>query len=271
MGQKLGLVLSAGGAKGLTFIGVIKVLEKYNIPIHCITGTSAGALIGGVYASGTNIKKIEEVALSTTYRKLTRLIDPTKPSIALIKGEKITKFISENLSKQKIEDFKIRFACVATDLFSGKKVVFDRGDALTAIRASICAPGILKPVVYKNMCLMDGGLVDPLPVDVAKDMGADVIVAVDVVNIPKLKEKYADNLEGLKLTDILGISLTIFERHIVDLTLEKVVDRNVVMIRPDISKIKVMSFGSVKTTKNAIKMGEVATERKIDDILKLIK
>ena len=123
---KVGLVLSAGGAKGLTYIGVIKVLEKHNVPIHCITGASAGALIGGVYASGTSIEKIEEVALSVGYRDLAKLIDPIKPSIALIKGNKIIKFLSENLFQERIEDFKIPFACVATDIFTGKKVVFNK-------------------------------------------------------------------------------------------------------------------------------------------------
>ncbi len=268
---KVGLVLSAGGAKGLTYIGVIKVLEKHNVPIHCITGASAGALIGGVYASGTSIEKIEEVALSVGYRDLAKLIDPIKPSIALIKGNKIIKFLSENLFQERIEDFKIPFACVATDIFTGKKVVFNEGDALTAIRASISAPGIFKPVLYKNMCLVDGGLVDPLPVDVAKDMSANIILAVDVIDIPRLNEKYANNPEKLRVTDTLRASLKIFERRIIDLTLEKVADRNVVMIRPDVSEIRTIDFGSKKNTKNAIRKGVIATERKIDDILRLIE
>ena len=268
---KVGLVLSAGGAKGLAYIGVIKVLEAHGIPIHCVTGSSAGALIGGIYASGTSIKAMEKVALSIGYRDLAKLIDPIKPSVALIKGEKIMKFISNNLSQKKIEDFKIEFACVATDLFTGKKVVFFKGDALLAIRASISVPGVFKPVLYHGMCLVDGGLVDPLPVDVAKSMNANIIIAVNVINIPRLNEKYAENPENLKVKDVLTASLKIFERRIIDLTLEKVAEKKVVMIRPDVSKISVSGFGSIKKMRDAIKKGERATERKIDEILDLIE
>ena len=265
---KVGLVLSAGGAKGLAHIGVIKVLEKNKIPIHCISGTSAGALIGGVYASGVSIDKIEEIVLSMNYKELAKLIDLTKPTTALIKGDKINQFILKKLHKQRIEDFKIPFAAVAADLLTSRKVILDKGDAVTAIRASGSLPGIFKPVRYKGMFLIDGGVVDPLPVDVAKDMGADVIIAVNLTGSSKINSKYFNKSKEPNIVDTLLASIGIFERQIINLTLEKVKDKNMILIRPDVSKIGIRDFVKAK---KAIKQGEIATEEKIDEILKVIK
>lgn len=266
--KNVGLALSSGGARGLSHIGVIKVLEKYDVPIAYIAGTSAGALIGGIYASGTSIKRIEDAVLSVGYKDLIKLLDPMNPTIALIKGEKLMKFISKFLSHQNIEEFEIPFACVAADLFTGRKVVFKEGNALTAIRASISYPGLLKPVFYQNQCLVDGGLIDPLPVDVVREMGAHVIIAVDVVTIPKLKKTYARNKP--KLIDNLRASLRILERRITELTLEKV-DGEVVIIKPQVVGIKTLDFLSPKIIEMVIRKGELATERKINEILELSK
>lgn len=266
--QKIGLVLSSGGERGLTYIGVIKVLEKYKIPIDIITGSSAGALIGGVYASGVPIEEIKKIAMKTRTRDLMNLIDFIKPGPGLIDGGKISRFISKILAKKNIEDFKIPFACVAADLLTGKKVVFKKGDAVTAIRASISFPGIFKPVEYKNSFLVDGGAADPLPIDVAVDMGADMIIAVDVtghkVNIKKKKPK---DIGKPTIRDAIFGTITIFSRQIIEYTLEKAIDKHVVLIRPNTEKI---GWKSLVKPADAIKEGEIATEKEIENILKWI-
>lgn len=268
-GPKIGLVLSAGAHKGMAHIGVIKCLEKNKIPIDCIVGTSVGALIGGGYASGVPIKKMEEIGFSVGYRGFLKLLDPTRPSIALIKGDKIQGFISKNLAQKNIEDFKIPFACVATDILTGEKVVFRKGDAATAIRASMSAPVLFKPIAYEDTFLIDGGVVDPLPVEEVIKMGADIIVAVDVINLHKSEERDSGNVEKLGMKDSIVATLRIFEKRIIELTLEKFKDKNIFVITPK-STVSWKNFIKKGRLKEAIKAGEDATEEKIVDIQRMI-
>jgi NTE family protein len=174
---KVGIALSAGAVRGMSQIGILKVLEREGIPISCIAGTSIGAVIGALYASGIKAEKLEEIAKTTELRSL---IDFTTPKTGLIAGKIIESYIRDMLKDKCFEDLDIPLSVIATELNSGETVIFNHGELAKAVRASISIPGIFEPVAYGDYVLVDGGLVDPAPVDVVKEMGADIIIAVDL-------------------------------------------------------------------------------------------
>jgi len=210
-GLKIGLALGSGSARGLAHVGVIMALEAYNIPIDIIAGTSIGSVIGSLYASGATVRQLEEVALSIKKSKTLFMIDPVFPHSGLISGDRIEKMLNQFGIKDKIfDDLKIPFAAVATDVESGAEVILNQGKVIDAVRASISIPGIFTPVKYQDYYLVDGGVVDPVPVDVVKMMGADIIIAVNLAKISPYnavlmvdKEtgllKEVENLEDLRI------------------------------------------------------------------------
>lgn len=187
--QRIGLVLSSGGAKGFAHIGVLKVLLEAKIPIHCIVGTSAGAIIGGLYTSGMPVKEIEDLATGLTIRDMVRLFMPSLERGGFIDGDRVAKFLKPYIKDKGIEDLSPKFACVATDILRGERVIFKRGKLLEAIRASIAIPGIYTPLILEDYVLVDGGVLAPLPIDIAFSMGATFAVAVNV-NLPKKKKPF---------------------------------------------------------------------------------
>ncbi|MCP4403375.1 MAG: patatin family protein [bacterium] len=177
--KKVGLALGSGSARGFSHIGVIRVLEAEGIPIDCIAGTSIGAIVGAVYASGM-LPKGEEFLKDFDWKDMTALLDPLFPVSGLLGGKRIEKLLRSFLGNRHIEDFPLSFAAVAADVASGEEVVFTHGDAVKAIRASMSMPGIFAPVFLENRFLVDGGLVSPVPVEVARRLGADVVIAVNL-------------------------------------------------------------------------------------------
>ncbi|MFA5015454.1 MAG: patatin-like phospholipase family protein [Actinomycetota bacterium] len=176
---KIGLALGSGGAKGLAHIGVIKVLEENNIPIDFIAGSSIGAMVGGFYAVTKDVKRVEEIALNTNWRQMLYLIDPSFRQ-GLIGGRKVKKFISDNIDKTNFEDCKIPLSVIATDLKTGAVVIINKGEIVPAIRASISFPLVFKPIEQDDRLLADGGLSLPVPVEVVRKMGADIVIAVNL-------------------------------------------------------------------------------------------
>jgi NTE family protein len=187
MTQKVSLVLSGGGARGIAHIGVIEELEKQGYEICSISGTSMGALVGGVYALG----KLEEYKtwLYTLDKiKTFRLVDFTLSSQGLIKGDKVFKKMKEFISDANIEDLKIHFAAVATDILNRKEVVFTSGSIYNAIRASVSIPTLFKPVKTENGLLVDGGVLNNIPISHLKRITGDILIVVDVnAAIPFIK------------------------------------------------------------------------------------
>ncbi|MFC1908330.1 patatin-like phospholipase family protein [Chloroflexota bacterium] len=180
--KKVGLALGSGAARGLAHIGVLAVLEKEGIPIDMIAGTSAGAAIGAIYARGKTSAEIEKLVLEITSKRIASFIDPSLPKTGFIKGNKfkelLTSVIGNNL---KFSDLIIPFACVATDINTGEEVIFDSGSVTEAVRASISIPAIFSAVKSGGRYLVDGALVNPVPVSVLKKMGAGFIIAVNVI------------------------------------------------------------------------------------------
>lgn len=180
-GLKIGLALGSGSARGVAHIGVIQVLQQYQIPIHFIAGTSIGAVVGSVYATGISVGEMEEIICSMKNTNFLSFLNPTVPSSGFISGSRGVDFLERiALREKKFSDLKIPFAAVATDIKTGTKVILNHGSVIKAVRASFAIPGIFTPVRYQEYFLVDGGLVDPVPVDVTRGMGADLVIAVSL-------------------------------------------------------------------------------------------
>lgn len=177
--RKIGLALGSGSARGWAHIGVIKALEEANIPIHCVAGTSIGAFVGAVYVTGS-IANLEKFALQMDWKAVLSYFDVVFPRRGLLDGSRIYHLISQHTATINVEDARIPFCCIATDLGTGEEVRFYQGNLVDAVRASVSFPGIFTPFVKDGHYLADGGLVNPVPVNVAREMGADVVLAVDL-------------------------------------------------------------------------------------------
>ena len=194
----IGLALSGGAARGLAHVGVLRALEEHKIKIDYIAGTSAGSIVGGAYAAGMNVDDIEALGRALRWRDIGRV---TMSRLGFQSNERLEQFIRERLPVSRFENLPIPFAAVATDLKTGGAVVMQgEGDVSFAIRASCTIPGWYVPVIDKEgRQLVDGGLVAVIPVTVARSLGADIVIAVDV------------NSEGVTFlgsaTSIIGVVL----------------------------------------------------------------
>ena len=268
--KKIGLALGSGSARGLAYIGVLAVLKKEGIPVDLIAGTSAGAVIGALYAQGKNVGQIKELALSLGWKKLAPLVDPSLPITGLIKGRKIRNLIAPIIGRDiKFSDLKIPLTCVATDIDTGEEIVIDQGSVLEALRASISIPAIFTVVKWKGRYLVDGSLVNPVPVSVAKRMGADFIIAVNV--IPDVAERVhradRERTERAKEPNIFNIimqSIYIGTYSLVKSSMEEAD----IIIEPNVGHI---GFGDFHHAQECILQGELATRASIPEIKRKLK
>ncbi|HRY59792.1 MAG TPA: patatin-like phospholipase family protein [Patescibacteria group bacterium] len=257
---KIGLVLGSGGPRGLAHIGVIKVLEENNIPIDFIAGSSIGAMVGGFYAATKDIQQVEKIALDTDWRLILSLLDPSFRQ-GLLGGNKVKNFIESNLDGIKFENLKIPLSIVATDLKSGDAVVINKGEIDSAIRASISVPLIFKPIEREGKLLADGGLSLPVPVEVVRKMGAELVIAVN------LDADYftSSNNENKKLGfyKIADNSINLLRHH---LAYWNVKDADLV-INP---KVGNANWGKFLNGKDMIRAGEEATRGILPQLKNLI-
>jgi NTE family protein len=180
---KIGYALGGGGARGLSHIGVMKVLEEHGIYPDVIAGTSIGALVGALYASGLRAGDIER-ALRLDLRRLAMLADVRLSLSGLVQGKRVASALKSFLGDLDFSDLKIPFACVATDIVHGQQIVLRSGPVISAVRASISVPGLFTPVKVRGRYLVDGGLVNMVPVSTCRDMGAEYVVGVNVIPDP---------------------------------------------------------------------------------------
>jgi NTE family protein len=262
MTKKVGLALGSGAAKGFAHIGVLQVLEENKIPIDLISGSSIGSVVAGFYASGHDSKKIKELAQKTKWIKL---IDFGWPKHGLIKGEKIEKYLKEKLKNIKIEKLKIPLFITAVDLNNSTEVVLSKGDLAKAIRASISIPGIFNPVEINNQILIDGAWKNPVPADILKKAGADIIIAV---NLNK-KSKKSKEESALKIPSMFNVLLKSLRITNEEATHHKI-DRKIIniLIEPELEDIKLNDFDKIEL---AIQRGREAAEKHIEEIKKLTK
>lgn len=194
MGKNVALVLSSGGARGFAHIGAIKVLEQHGYQITSVAGTSMGALVGAIYASG-QLPEFEEWVRTLDVMEILKLTDITLSSKGFVKGKKIIGKMKEIVPERSIEDLHIPYCAVATDLIRGKEKVFTEGNLFNAIRASISIPTFFQPLQIGDDFYVDGGLVNPIPINRVKRHRHDILAVVNVnADIPHQKtEKDEDN------------------------------------------------------------------------------
>lgn len=207
---RLGLALGGGAARGFAHVGVIQVLEANGIRPDVVAGTSAGSLVAALYASGKSAAELERVALGMDEATLTDWVMPLG-NRGLMRGEALARYVRQAVGGKLIEQMKLPLGILATDLGNGQGVLFRRGDAAQAVRASSAVPGVFNPVTIAGHDYVDGGLVAPVPVHQAREMGAEVVLAVDISADPQ--DIAADGLLTLlpKTTAIMGQSINRLE------------------------------------------------------------
>lgn len=274
--KKIGLALGGGGARGCAHVGVIKALEEAGIPIDYIAGTSIGSFIGGIYVAG-DIKELEEYLLRIKWKDVVGHFDPVVPKKGFFKGEKICKLIEKLLKHKTFRTNKIPFKAVATDLFTGKEVILKTGSITQAIRSSIAIPGIFTPTKKGGSYLIDGGVANPVPVNVARNMGADIVIAVDL-NHNFIKEKMAAKRSYGRSKNKLYKWLTPTHPNIIDviessvyMMQDKLTEKNLLihkpdfLIRPHLGSASVFDFHKAK---RLIEEGYTRTRLQIPKIKK---
>ena len=247
--EKVALVLGGGAARGFAHVGVIKVLEANGVMPDVIVGTSAGSLVGALYASGMNAFELQRVALSVDE---STFADWTLAGRGLIRGEAIAQFVNTQLKQATIEKLPRGLAIVATDLRTGEPIVFQRGDTGTAVRASSAVPGIFNPVRIGDRDYVDGGLTHPVPAAVARRLGADVVIAVDISAKPDGRDLSGTVDVLLQTFTIMGARVAQYELAAAD-----------VVIRPAIGQMRGVDFSARSL---AILEGEKAAQAALSQI-----
>lgn len=176
---KIGLVLGSGASRGWAHIGVIEALEKNGVEVGVITGASAGSFIGAAYAGG-GLNQVKKFALDMDWKAVLSYLDLAFPRSGFIEGHKVAELINLFTKIDKFEDLNIPLIMVATNMFTGKQVTLSKGSITQALRASMAVPGLLTPKLINKEWLVDGGVVNPLPIDVCRDFGADIVIAVNI-------------------------------------------------------------------------------------------
>lgn len=225
---KIALALGGGAARGFAHVGVIKALEAHGIAPDIVVGTSAGSLVGALYAAGYSGFDLQRVALQIDD---TVVADWSLPDRGFIKGEALQNFVNRAVQNRPLEKLNKPFATVVTDLQSGEPVVFRTGNTGMAVRASSSVPGVFQPVAINGREYVDGGLVSPVPVRAARGMGADLVIAVYISNNPRFG-KTSDSIDMMLQTfAIMGQSIAGFELAAAD-----------VVIRPDTGAMRGTAF-----------------------------
>lgn len=177
MSKKIGLALGGGVVLGVAHIGVLKALEEKNVKIEYISGTSIGSLIGALYAFGKSVEEIEQIALDIKWSELYTI---TLSKFALLSNEKIGNLLLDNIGDVDFKDASIPFSVVTTDISDGKRVVLDTGDVNAGVMASTAVPGVFTPIEIDDKLLVDGGIVENVPIEAVRDLGAEYIIGVDL-------------------------------------------------------------------------------------------
>ncbi len=205
--MKIGVAFGGGGARGIAHLGVWQRLQEIGVPIHCVSGTSIGAIAGALAAAG-RVEAALEWCAEPDWKKLPKLMFETRLTPkALTTGRQVEKLLADLIVAKDFCELKIPFAAVATDINTGEKIVMREGELLSAVRASMSIPGVFLPVERQGHVLVDGQLVDPVPVAACREMGAEKVIAVDI-NPPNSPEN-AKPLSGLNIVDIITDTITV--------------------------------------------------------------
>jgi NTE family protein len=262
--KKVGLALGGGYARGLAHIGVLEVFEREGIPIDIIAGTSIGALVGALYAREHDAGLIRKQATQLDWIGVTTLVDLCLPKSGFVGGRRIINLLRRLMGDASFTDLTIPLACVATDIVTGDEVVIDQGSVLEAVRASISIPIILKVVKKGGRYLVDGGLVNQVPVSVARKMGADIVIAVDVTPSRFERAEYITRKEKAKEPSVFQVMVqTIYITTY--LSTRQVSEGADVVIHPQLAHI---APGEFHRTRECILEGEYSAVDHLTEIKK---
>ncbi len=243
---RIALVLGGGAARGFAHVGVIRTLEQEKVPIDLLVGTSVGSLIGAIYAHDANSFELEWTAFSLEKGDLLDYV-LLSSSMGPVKGDRLEEFVRTKVPVANIEELRIPFVAVATDLNRGTRVVLDRGSLARAVRASCSIPGVFQPVSHQGKLLVDGGVVDNIPIDVARERGADIVIAVDI----------SENVSNFNITNLVDVTLQAVNIMFKENTAQKKLGADV-LITPDVGGVAMMDFTQKKRSMQA---GIDATQR----------
>jgi NTE family protein len=251
-------VLGCGAARCFAYVGVIRVLEQERIPVDLVVGTSVGSLIGALYAGHRNGFELEWAAFELKQEDLFDFgVMNALLGMGLAKGERLEAFVKGKVKQQNIEDLPLPFAAVATDLNWGTRIILDKGSVARAVRASSAIPGVFEPVTHDGKLLVDGGVVDNIPIDVARAKGADLVVAVDI-------SEDVGNVNIKNLVDVLLQSTNImFAVNVANL--RGAAD---VLVTPKVGGIGMLDFGQ---RKQAMEAGIVAAREAVPKIREAVQ
>ena len=255
--KKIGLALSGGGARGFSHVGVLAVLAEHGIQIDMIAGTSAGSIVGGAFASGMNADEIAEMAAKVGWMNMTR---PSLSPLGLLSSVPMTRFLTQHFPVTKFEEAALPFAVMAYDLEGGEEVVLkDTGDMIQAIRASCAVPGVFTPVREAGgRLLVDGGVVAPMPTDAVRQMGADVVIAVDLMACGAAFRTRPRTAVGMMFQSAMALlrAASRNQQYQADVIIEPAIAH----LRPD----------EISKRDEFIALGRAAADEKIGDIKSLI-
>lgn len=258
--MKLGLALGGGGAKGFAHIGILEVLTEAGIEFDVVAGTSIGSLIGAAYVS-QNLKSLKDFAVNISITDIPFLLGPSWPKGGVFSGNYVEKLVDDFIHIENIEDLKKPFAAVCVDLNNAEVVTLSKGNLKRAIRASSSIPGLFKPIVFEDKLLVDGGVLESVPDGAVRALGADFIVAVDLLS----------NLEGSAsfngekdptIVEIIQRTSILAQRKITEYKFKE--SQPDILIQPPLSGVKVMDFHHGKSV---IEIGRQAATEILPDLL----
>jgi NTE family protein len=248
--RKIGLALSGGGARGAAHLGVLRVLEREGIRPDCVVGVSAGSVVGAAYCAGMSVAELEEIALDLQWSKLGRIV---RPRLGFFDSQRLESYVAELIGDLEFADLSIPFAAVAADILTFRLVVLKEGSVPWAVRASCALPGIFTPVERGDQLLVDGGTINNLPVSAVREMGADYIVAVDLLPPPQDGHPRPQNLfEMWSLSFYALLRATHAEGEDADC-----------LITPDVSSYGTFEFSKME---EMLEKGVEAAEAKMDQL-----
>ncbi len=254
--KKIGIALSGGAARGFAHLGVLKVLTEHGIPIDCIAGTSAGSFAGAAYASGLSVEEVIEISRKISWFRMSGFSYSPK---GLLSNAAMGAFVNQHFPHRNLEDLPIPFAAVACDLETGKEVFLkDTGDLAMSIRASCAIPGVFVPVEIEGRRLIDGGVVSNVPTKAVKKLGAEIVIAVDVLASGATYWGTPSTLLGIFFQSAMMLLRAASKAHHY---------RADVVIIPELAHLRPDEIGKMD---EFIKAGEAAALEKIDEIKKLI-
>jgi len=264
--RKIGLALGSGGAKGLAHIGVLKVFAKEHVPIDYLAGSSIGAVIGALYAAGRDPEYLEHILLESTWKTNLRFIDFSLRG-GFVKGKKIQSLLHHLIRNVDFSNLRLPFTAVATDFATGEEVHISQGDLLAALRSSYAVAPVFKPICFEGRLLVDGGLSNPVPVNVVRDMGAHMAIAVNLEG-----GNFVGDTEVMR-TSIRSVSIRSVNIMAHNLAIKSVAQADI-LIEPKVDTfglVQLKEFLDKDRMKRYIRLGEKAAKKALPEILHFLR